>query len=150
MWMFSMNSSLFTHKVRNLIIILNAVATCPAGGKYFTGRDPLNQNSDREKWSISKGGPIFSKLFRLDRTDPLSFGLKFPVILVEWIALTVKPGKPWTPEIFLECYCVARKKPIRREKAKPQARAVCGFVASSRVLIFAVIGRNTINIPETF
>ena len=27
---------------------------------------------------------------------------------------------------------------------------VCGFVASSYVLIFAVIGRNTINIPEIF
>ena len=32
------------------------------------------------------GGPVFSKLFRLDRTDPLSFGPKFPEILVEWIA----------------------------------------------------------------
>ena len=52
------------------------------------GCDPFNQNSnrsDREKWSTSKGGPVFSKLFRLDRTDPLSFGLKFPEILVEWI-----------------------------------------------------------------
>ena len=39
-----------------------------------------------EKWSTSKGGPVFSKLFRLDRTDPLSFGPKFPEILVEWIA----------------------------------------------------------------
>ena len=29
---------------------------------------------------------FFSKLFRLDRTDPLSFGPKFPEILVEWIA----------------------------------------------------------------
>ena len=29
---------------------------------------------------------MFSKLFRLDRTDPLSFGPKFPEILVEWIA----------------------------------------------------------------
>ena len=53
------------------------------------GRDPFNQNSnrsDREKWSTSKGGPVFSKLFQLDRTDPLSFGPKFPEILVEWIA----------------------------------------------------------------
>ena len=23
---------------------------------------------------------------------------------------TVKPGKLWIPEIFLECYCVAKKK----------------------------------------
>ena len=53
------------------------------------GHDPFNQNSDRsdrEKWSTSKGGPVFSKLFLLDRTDPLSFGLKFLEILVEWIA----------------------------------------------------------------
>ena len=42
-----------------------------------TGRDPYNQNSSRsgrEKWSISKGGPVISKLFPLDQTDPLSFG----------------------------------------------------------------------------
>ena len=53
------------------------------------GRDPFNQNSDRsdrEKRTTSKGGPVFSNLFRLDRTDPLSFGPKFPEILVEWIA----------------------------------------------------------------
>ena len=56
------------------------------------GRDRYNQNSnraDREKWSTSKGGPVFSKLFRLDRTDPLSFGPKFPEILVECIAPVV-------------------------------------------------------------
>ena len=55
----------------------------------YIGRDPFNQNldrSDREKWSISKGGPVFSKRFRLDRTDPLSFGTKFPEILIELIA----------------------------------------------------------------
>ena len=49
------------------------------------GRDPFNQNSDRsdrEKRTTSKGGPVFSKLFRLDRTDPLSFGPKFPEILL--------------------------------------------------------------------
>ena len=60
------------------------------------GRDPFNQNSnrsDREKWSTSKGGPVFSKLFRLDRTDPLSFGPKFPEILVEWIAPHARPGQ---------------------------------------------------------
>ena len=52
------------------------------------GRDPFNQHtdrSDREKRTTSKG-PVFSKLFRLDRTDPLSFEPKFPEILVEWIA----------------------------------------------------------------
>ena len=53
------------------------------------GRDPFNQNSDRsdrEKWFTSKGGPVFSKLFWLDRTDPLSFGPKFPENLVERMA----------------------------------------------------------------
>ena len=33
-----------------------------------------------------RGPPQKVKLFRLDRTDPLSFGPKFPEILVEWIA----------------------------------------------------------------
>ena len=58
-------------------------------GGHDLGRDPFNQNSDRsdrEKRTTSKGGPVFSKLFRLDRTDPLIFGPKFPEILVEWIA----------------------------------------------------------------
>ena len=46
-----------------------------------------------------------------------------------------------------------KKKTIRREKIKRQARTlitICGFVASSRVLIFAVISHNTINIREKF
>ena len=58
------------------------------------GRDPFNQKSDRsnrEKRTTSKGGPVFSKLFRMDRTDPLSFGPKFPEILVEWIAPKILP-----------------------------------------------------------
>ena len=61
---------------------------------WYVGRDPFNQNSDRSDWekrTTSKGGPVFSKLFRLDRTDPLSFGPKFPEILVEWIAPVVFP-----------------------------------------------------------
>ena len=42
--------------------------------------------------------------------------------------------KTGTPEIFLECYCVAIKKPIRDEKTKPQARRLislwfCGLLA---------------------
>ena len=52
--------------------------------------------SDREKWSTSKGGPVFSNFFRLDRTDPLSFGPKFPEILVEWIAPIVSFSKSFT------------------------------------------------------
>ena len=53
------------------------------------GRDQFNQNSDRSDWekrTTSKGRPVFSKLFRLDRTNTTSFGAKFLEILVEWIA----------------------------------------------------------------
>ena len=67
----------------------------PVGPVGILGRDPFNQNSDREKWSTSKGGPVFSKLLRLDRTDPLSFGPKFPEILVEWIAPLVEWIAPY-------------------------------------------------------
>ena len=38
--------------------------------------------------------------------------------------VTVKLTKPWTPEIFMECYCVARNKPIRRKITKPQTATV--------------------------
>ena len=48
-----------------------------------------SDRSNREKRSTSKGGPLFSKLFLLDRTDPFSLRSKFPEILVEWIAPTV-------------------------------------------------------------
>ena len=51
------------------------------------------------------------------------------------------------------CYEKKKNKTIRHEKTKGQARTlitVCGFVANSRVMIFAVIGHNTINIPEIF
>ena len=54
------------------------------------GRMDRSDRSDREKRTTSKGGPVFLKLFRLDRTDPLSFGPKFPEILVEWIVPIVK------------------------------------------------------------
>ena len=69
--------------------VLHVQSCCFANLNQDYGRDPFNQNSnqsDREKWSTSKGGPVFSKLFRLNRTDPLSFGPKSPEILVEWIA----------------------------------------------------------------
>ena len=54
------------------------------------GRMDRSDRSDREKRTTSKGGPVFLKLFRSDRTDPLSFGPKFPEILVEWIVPIVK------------------------------------------------------------
>ena len=75
-----------------------AVPSLTRSLKQDKGRDPFNQTSnrsDREKRTTSKGGPVFSKLFRLDRTDPLSFGPKFPESLVEWIAPRVfKPVDP--------------------------------------------------------
>ena len=72
-------------KVKLTVLFRNKASNLETQG------DPFNQNtnrSDRENWSTSKGGPVFSKLFWLDRTDPLSFGPKFPEILVEWIAPT--------------------------------------------------------------
>ena len=62
--------------------------------------------------------------------------------------VSVKLTKPWTPEIFMECYCVARNKPIRCEITKQQA--VCGFEVCLHILNFIVIGQYTINIPEIF
>ena len=38
--------------------------------------------------------------------------------------IIVKLTKPWTPEIFMECYCVERSKPIRRQITKPQTATV--------------------------
>ena len=79
------------------------------------GRDPFNQNSnrsDREKRTTSKGGPVFSKLFRLDRTDPLSFGPKFPESLVEWIAPLVYQKKSLLffsiPKKIPQCFCISK------------------------------------------
>ena len=37
---------------------------------------------------------------------------------------------------------------VRKLNRKQERSLVCGIVASSRVLIFAVIGHNTISIPE--
>ena len=45
-------------------------------------------------------------------------------------------------------YCLARKKPIRCEKTKPQARTLISFLVLWPV--FTVIVHNTINIPEIF
>ena len=39
-------------------------------------------------------------------------------------SITVKLTKPWTTEIFMECYCVARNNPIRHEITKPQTAKV--------------------------
>ena len=69
--------------------LIHQLTACLSIQNIDVERDPFNQNSDRsdqEKRTTSKGGPVFSKLFQLDWTDPLSFGPKFPEILVEWIA----------------------------------------------------------------
>jgi len=39
---------------------------------------------------------------------------------------------------------------MRKLNRKQGLELVCGFVASSRVLIFALIGHNTVNILEIF
>ena len=64
--------------VLNRTIVETDVSTTCArsSSSESNGRDPFNQNSDRsnrKKWSTSKGGPVYSKLFRLDRTDPIEF-----------------------------------------------------------------------------
>ena len=40
----------------------------------------------------------------------------------------MKLTKPRTPEIFMECYCVARNKPIRCKITKPQTAIVITVV----------------------
>ena len=37
----------------------------------------ISDQLDWEMWSTSKGGPVFSKLFQLDQTDPLSLDRNF-------------------------------------------------------------------------
>ena len=39
------------------------------------------------------------------------FRFRFQNVYI-FCTFTVKLTKPWTPEIFMECYCVARDKPI--------------------------------------
>ena len=75
-----------------------------------------SDRSNREKRSTSKGGPVFSKLFRLDLTDPFTFRPKFPEILVEWIApfvavfwsifLVIKAKQDQITYFFRLMYCV--------------------------------------------
>ena len=67
------------------------------GSQWSNGTDQSNW----EKWSTSKGGPIFLKLFQLNWTDPFSFRPKFPEILFEWIA----PQSPSKVFRFLLSVC---------------------------------------------
>ena len=52
---------------------------------WSNGAVNFDQTGPTEKWDPPRKvhGPIFSKLLRLDRTDPFSFRPKFPEILVE-------------------------------------------------------------------
>ena len=59
------------------------------------GRDPFNQNSDRsdrEKLPTSKGGPVFSKLFRLDLTD------------IHWVLVELNGLRPKIPRMIRSCW----------------------------------------------
>ena len=57
--------------------------------KRSNGTVNFDQTSPTEKVVVERWTD-FSKLFRLDRADPLSFRPKFPEILVEWIAPSIK------------------------------------------------------------
>ena len=72
--------------------------------------------------------------------------------LVKHACFTVKHTKAWRPEIFMECYRVARKKPVRRldYQTTNSNNKVCSFEVCSRALIFTVIGNYTVNITEIF
>ena len=63
-----------------------------------------------------------------------SWFCEFHSNIIILLLLYHQTGKTGTPEIFLACYCVAIKKPIRHEKTKPQARMLislffCGLLA---------------------
>lgn len=55
----------------------------------------------------------------------------------------VKLGKLWTPEIYMECYCAARKRLIRCEKTKLKTAFL--FM----VLNFTVIAQYTIDLSQS-
>ena len=61
---------------------------------------------------------------------------------------TVRIQKPWTLELFLESYCVERKKPIRRKMKKLQAVTVIYFAACG-FLISHLIGHRTIKMSKS-
>ena len=84
--------------------------------------------------------------------------------ILGWI-FTVKLTKPWTPDIYMKCYCVARNKPLRREITRPQKAAVISLwfsalVACPELYCYwpvprAIMSNNgscqyTINTPEIF
>ena len=61
-----------------------------------------------------------------DVTDKVNINTSINLFFIAWFSLsfTVKLTKSWTPEIFMECYCVVRNKPIRHEITKLRTAAV--------------------------
>ena len=71
--------------------------------------------------------------FREDFLHPKKLQMAFMTVV------TVKFTKPWTREIFMECYCVARNKPIRREitkTANSNGSLFCGFEVCSLTEVY--------------
>ena len=62
-----------------------------ARGEVYSTKIPTGPTGKSDP--PQKVDQIFSKLFRLKRADPLSFGLKFPEILVEWIAPPISQAR---------------------------------------------------------
>ena len=64
-------------------------------------------------------------------------------------AFTVKLTKPWTPEIFMECYYVVKRKPKRCEKSRPQTATIVSlwflwFARTSWTLLWLVTTQSTL------
>ena len=71
--------------------------------------------------------------FREDFLHPKKLQMDFMTVV------TVKFTKPWTREIFVECYCGARNKPIRREitkTANSNGSLFCGFEVCSLTEVY--------------
>ena len=59
---FYINFKATTEGSRRQNIMICIKLSYQASNPFYCGRDPFNQNSsrfDREKWSTSKGGPVF-------------------------------------------------------------------------------------------
>ena len=93
------------------------------GSNQAEKRDLFASFYDQKKSKLTTGNSWTFTLTRNFgcRKVNLAYPPKGPVFFMEF---TVKLTKPWTPEIFMECYCVARNKPIRRKITKPQTATV--------------------------
>ena len=64
---------------------------------------------------------------RFDALQTQLLAYSFQNTYLSFLRSTVKLIKLWTPEIFMECYCDARNKPMRCEITKPQTASVISF-----------------------